>query len=116
MFCSNCGKEVSKNSKCQNCGFKAKKKRGIMKSLLIAIGFVLVAIYFVGGGIETHVAYDFEEQYNIAKRQGDPMQVCVQAGLVAAAYLQAKDDGNYNKWKAQEKKDCNKAGLGGLYE
>ena len=42
-------------------------------------------------GIEKQVAKDTIKQYEIAKQQGDKMQICVQAGLVAAAQLQAKD-------------------------
>jgi nitrous oxide reductase accessory protein NosL len=61
--------------------------------------------------IEAQVAQDSVVQYNIAKQQGDKMQICVQAGIVSASYLQAKDQANYNKWKAIEKKDCAAAGL-----
>lgn len=61
--------------------------------------------------IENKVADDAVDQYNIAKRQGDKIQICVQAGLVAAAYLQAKDETNYNKWQAIKKSDCNTAGI-----
>ena len=61
--------------------------------------------------IENKVADDAVDQYNIAKRQGDKIQVCVQAGLVSAAYLQAKDEPNYKKWKAIEKQDCKVAGM-----
>lgn len=61
--------------------------------------------------IENKVADDAVIQYNIAKRQGDKIQICVQAGLVAAAYLQAKDEANYNKWQSIKKTDCNNAGI-----
>ena len=61
--------------------------------------------------IEQQVAQDMTEQYNIAKRSGDKMQTCVQAGLVAAAYLQAKDESNYNKWQRTKKRDCKAAGV-----
>lgn len=64
-----------------------------------------------GGSIEEQVAQDTVDQYNIAKRQGDPIQICVQAGLVAAAYLQAEDEPNYNRWKAIEEEDCEAAGV-----
>jgi hypothetical protein len=50
-------------------------------------------------------------QYQIAKRQGDPMQICTQAGLVTAGYLQAQNESQYRAWKAIEKADCEKAGL-----
>jgi hypothetical protein len=61
--------------------------------------------------IEGKVASDAETQYGIAKRQGDPMQTCVQAGMVAAAWLQAKNETEYGRWKATEKADCAQAGI-----
>jgi len=61
--------------------------------------------------IENQVAEDAVKQYNIAKEQGDKMQICVQAGFASAAFLQAKDKENYNKWKAIEKSDCEAAGV-----
>jgi len=51
------------------------------------------------------------KDYNIAARQGDPIQMCVQAGLVSAGYLQANDEANYRKWKSKQKADCAAAGL-----
>ena len=57
------------------------------------------------------VSSDMVAQYDIAKKQGDPMQTCVQAGMVSAAYLQAKDETKYNEWKAIEKTDCKAAGI-----
>jgi hypothetical protein len=57
------------------------------------------------------VSSDAVAQYRIAKQQGDPIQVCVQAGLVSAAYLQAKKTVEYNKWKAIEKSACRRAGI-----
>ena len=61
--------------------------------------------------IEDKVATDSVSQYEIAARQGDPMQKCVQAGMVAAAFLQAKDEANYGKWKNTQEVDCTAAGL-----
>jgi|SRR5580765_3978684 hypothetical protein len=61
--------------------------------------------------IRQKVAADAVAQYNIARRQGDPIQICVQAGLVAAAYLQAQDESNYQQWKRSEKNDCKSAGF-----
>lgn len=63
--------------------------------------------------IHNQVAEDAVTQYEIAKRNGDKMTTCVQAGLVSAAYLQAKDEANFNKWKATEKSDCAAAGMPG---
>jgi hypothetical protein len=60
--------------------------------------------YVVAGMADIHnqVATDAVAQYDIAKRQGDAMQACVQAGMVSAAWLQAKDEA--------EKADCAGAG------
>ncbi|KEO87814.1 hypothetical protein EH30_00090 [Erythrobacter sp. JL475] len=61
--------------------------------------------------IYDQVSGDAVKQYEIAKRQGDPIQICVQAGLVSAAYLQAQDEPNYQKWKAIQSADCATAGI-----
>jgi hypothetical protein len=50
--------------------------------------------------IEKQVCADAIEQYEIAVRQGDKIQIAVQAGFVSAAMLQAKDEEGYRKWKA----------------
>lgn len=57
------------------------------------------------------VVDDTLTQYDIAKKQGDAMQICVQAGMVSAAYLQAHNDTEYSKWKDIEKQDCAAAGI-----
>lgn len=78
--------------------------------------------YYYGGGlekqvademqkIEKQVALDAEKQYEIAKNQGDKMQIYVQASLVSAAYLQAKDEYNYQKWKSIEESAAREAGM-----
>lgn len=61
--------------------------------------------------IEKQVANDAEQQYYIAKKGGDKMDIYVHAGLVAASYLQAKDEINYKKWKEIEKKEAKAAGI-----
>jgi hypothetical protein len=50
-------------------------------------------------------------EYGIAKRNGNSMDACVQAGFVAAAFLQAKDEASYRQWKDTETLDCKTAGL-----
>lgn len=78
--------------------------------------------YYFGGGLESQanrtmqdikdkVAADAVVQYGIAKRNGTAMDVCVQAGMVAAAYLQAQNEAQYQQWKQTEKADCAKAGI-----
>lgn len=61
--------------------------------------------------IEDRVASDAVHEYEIAARQGNRMQICVQAGMVAAAYLQAQDEPDYRTWKSRERLDCSRAGV-----
>lgn len=92
---------------------------GAVIGLLVFGGLIW---FYYGGGleneanrkmqeIENKVASDAVDQYGIAKRNGSAMDACVQAGMVTAAYLQAKDEANYQKWKQTEKTDCSAAGL-----
>lgn len=90
---------------------------------IVGILVVIVLIwYFFGGGlekqaikdmqqIEQQVAADAVKQYEIAKRSGSAMDAYVHASLVAAAYLQAKDEPNYKKWKEIEKREAARAGM-----
>ena len=57
------------------------------------------------------VVADAVDQYNIAKRSGTPIDQCVQARVVPAAYLQAKDEDNYKIWKETEATDCGAVGM-----
>ncbi|MBU4271372.1 MAG: DUF4339 domain-containing protein [Planctomycetes bacterium] len=61
--------------------------------------------------IEREVAEDAVRQYDIAKRSGAAMDAYIHAGLVAAAYIQAKDEVNYRKWKAIEYQEGIRAGV-----
>jgi hypothetical protein len=61
--------------------------------------------------IEDKVAKDAVDQYDIAARSGNAIDRCVHAGLVAAGYLQAKDEAHYKTWKATERRDCRAAGM-----
>lgn len=61
--------------------------------------------------VHYQVQRDAEQQYEIVKRGGDKVQLCVQAGLVSASYLQANDEAGYQKWSAIERADCARAGI-----
>jgi len=93
-----------------------------VKGILFLTLLGAVVWYFYGGGLQKdtnntmqnitdQVAVDSVNQYNIAVKSGDRISICVQAGLVSAAYLQAQDEPNYLQWKEIEKNDCKKAGL-----
>ncbi|OGG49283.1 hypothetical protein A3C18_02300 [Candidatus Kaiserbacteria bacterium RIFCSPHIGHO2_02_FULL_54_11b] len=61
--------------------------------------------------INIQVAQDAITQYKIVLKSGDPIQICVQAGMVSAALLQAKDEEAYLKWKKTEDANCARAGV-----
>lgn len=98
---------------------RGKKTIGVVVGL-IAGGFLIR--YWIGGGreneiasemqdIRNQVAVDAIEEYQIARRQGDLMQICVKAGEVSAAYLQAQNELSHKQWKKTEDEDCKRAGL-----
>ena len=95
-------------------------------STVSAIGGLIVAgaaaWYFLGGGVEKQAARDMDQievqvaedavrQYEIAKRNGTAIDASVAAGFVAAAYLQAEDEANYQRWKKIEEEENKRAGL-----
>lgn len=101
---------------------KAEKKSNTASSIISVILAIVVIWYFYGGGLEkdaansmksiqNQVVADAVKQYEIAKRNGTAMDICVQAGLVSASYLQAQDESNYSIWKMTEKQDCARAGI-----
>ncbi|GMV31883.1 MAG: hypothetical protein AMXMBFR59_40080 [Rhodanobacteraceae bacterium] len=123
--CKACSTALScKATACPQCGHPNKEAnylsgRQVLSGLIVGGAAIW---WFASGGfdkrveanlskIEAHVATDAVSQYEIAKRQGDPIQICVQAGFVSAAYLQAKDEAKYRAWKRTESEDCEHAGI-----
>ena len=85
-----------------------------MEVIKSCIMLVLLATVLGGCGMESaekQVADDAVKQYEIVKRNGDPADICVHAGLVSAAYAQSKDEENYKKWKEIERAECKSAGM-----
>ena len=50
-------------------------------------------------------------QYNAAVKAGSQNDRCVQAGFVASAYIQAKDEPNYQAWSGIRNNECKAAGM-----
>ncbi|MRW83743.1 hypothetical protein GJ698_06500 [Pseudoduganella sp. FT26W] len=121
--CHECGTQISSEAKtCPSCGVIPKNKSNTVSQVVGVVCIIGFAWFYFGGGlekqaakemsnIEAQVARDAVKQYNIAKAAGAPIDICVQAGLVSASYLQAKDDTNYAKWKDIEAADCSAAGV-----
>lgn len=73
------------------------------------------AVVEAEGDLGDHVmgsaAQDQIEVYEIAKRNGDKMQTCMQAGMIAQFFLQSKDEASWKEWSAKEDEDCEAAGI-----
>ncbi len=57
------------------------------------------------------VVEDQVAEYNTAVRAGSRTDRCVQAGFVASAYNQTRDQANYQKWVNIRHEECQAAGL-----
>jgi hypothetical protein len=99
-----------------------KNKSNTLSAVFGGIAAVFAIWFYFGGGlqqqaakemgnIEMQVANDSVKQNSIAKASGSAIDRCVQAGMVSAAYLQAKDEANYKIWKQTEGVDCESAGV-----
>lgn len=134
--CHGCNAQVDTTARiCPHCGRPnptASKKLKLVAGVLAGFVGLLVVIAASGGGtsgrshsavgdlvnplgnIEDKVAQDAVEQYNMVKRHGSPVEICVHAGMVSAAFAQAKDEENYARWKSIERADCRAAGMPGM--
>ena len=61
--------------------------------------------------IYDQVSTDAVSSYELSVKGGDPVEICVQAGLVVAAYNQAHDEASYLHWKNIERQRCATAGI-----
>ena len=97
-----------------------KAKANPLSTIVTLVALIVGGWYYFGGGFEQQVdrnmdniydkvASDAVEQYGIAKRNGTPIDRCVHAGLVAASFLQAKNEPYYKRWKDTEAEDCKAA-------
>jgi hypothetical protein len=120
--CHECGGHVSNSaSKCMGCGAPIKSPGNTFLAFLLLATLAACGWFYVGGGWakltakemprgESQVADDAVAHYRIVKQSGNAADTCVHAGMVASAYLQAKDQQNHAKWKRIERADCDSAG------
>lgn len=120
ITCRACNNDISNAASiCHNCGHLNKKSNHL--SISTVIFYLLVAsgvFYFQASGgldaitasnlnqINQKVALDAAQQFNIAQKTASSPELCAQAGLVEAAFLQAKDAANYQKWQSIKKQHC----------
>lgn len=123
--CPFCAEEINSEAKiCKHCWKNVNTEFSINKVIwiILFILFWVGIIFYISddwlnifntskqlNNISRDVAIDFEEQYKIAKSWWDLIDICVNAWIVKAWYLQAKDEYSYNKWLEIEKEDCEKA-------
>ena len=85
--------------------------RALIFMAAVALGACQPAVDAQVQGIQDKVAADAVEQYRMVEKSGSAIDKCVQAGMVSAAYLQAKNEEEYSSWKSIEKLNCVNAGL-----
>ena len=119
--CNVCGEQTwvpSAAPSSHNDTVPAKRPVKLFAGVLTAL--VVFAAIWVGQSVfrdkaiqdlHNQVTTDLVKQYEIAKRRGSAMDAYVHAGAVAEAYLQAKDEGNYQKWKAIAQQEGVRAGM-----
>jgi ABC-type transport system involved in Fe-S cluster assembly fused permease/ATPase subunit len=61
--------------------------------------------------IDNAVARDVIKQYELVKKHGSDIEVCVHAQIVQAAYLQGKNEEKFVEWQKIARADCKKAGM-----
>jgi len=100
-----------------------KRHKGLGALAVLLLSILIFAAYFAinspSGPVvqsmmqdtEDQVASDAVTQYNITARSGSATDRCVQAGIVTAGYLQAKNETKYSSWKAVQRRDCKAAGF-----
>lgn len=92
------------------------------RTMALIVGLVLVGyttLTFLGTAaigskaqtVPTKVVQDQVAQYNFAVKAGSKNDRCVQAGLVASAFTQAKDEPNHEEWERIRQDDCKAAGV-----
>jgi hypothetical protein len=86
----------------------------VLFTLAVLIGMALPSEEELQQSVDdlyAQTAFDAEQQYQMVRAGGNLIEMCVHAGLVAAAYVQANDEANYQKWNVIRAQDCNKAGM-----
>ena len=74
---------------------------------LAIYGVVFVSLWYGITWWNNHkVAGDAVDKFEIAQRNGDKPTACFQAGLAASAFLSAKDEAEYKKWRQTEAATC----------
>ncbi|EGW22135.1 hypothetical protein [Methylobacter tundripaludum] len=95
------------------------KKKSPLQSNANIIGAIASCLYLISGYSQADALQDTYykaisdslERYEIVKRSGTPMDICVQATVITSSYLNAKDEPNFIQWKKIKKDDCSRAGV-----
>lgn len=61
--------------------------------------------------VNASVIQQATREYQLVAANGTKIEKCVHAGLVANAYLNAMEEGEYKTWVAVKKRDCEEAGV-----
>jgi len=80
--------------------------------ILLTLVCIAAAYFGVQWWLDRSLVRDAIREYEMVKRNGGgAMELCLEAGVVAQAFLGIGDESNYQKWLAVERDDCSRAGL-----
>ncbi len=104
--------------------FEVEKEKNVKKfrAIALVLGLILVGystLTFLGTAASgpkaqvppSKVVDEQVMQYNFAVKAGSKTDRCVQAGFVASAYSQTKNEPNREEWERIRQDDCKAAGL-----
>lgn len=112
MFCSNCGKEISDNSKvCSFCGKVFNKKNPFKIGCLIILGLFVAYVLFgllVAILLPNSIQNEILKEYELSKSSGNQTKVCMSAMYIEKSYSRSNKKEEFNKWQQIANSDCSK--------
>jgi len=99
-------------------GKTMKYKNLVLVMSVVLFGYSTVSFLYLSSAgnrpsqVTNHALDDQVMQYNAAVKSGSLNDRCVQAGFVASAYGQAKNEPAYQAWSGIRNNECKAAGIG----
>jgi hypothetical protein len=81
-------------------------KTAVATAVLLLLGGCAPAMKAQMHMVDNLKIQDASRNYEAAERGGDPLDMCVKAKLVAAAYDEAREQLNARAWRAREHEAC----------
>lgn len=115
--CPECNNDISSRAKiCPGCGAPVNVISRMLRlfgSIALTVAVIALLLWTLGRTVDRQniqiygqLTDDAVSKYMIVKRNGPPSRLCISANYVTNAYLEAKNEAEYKKWKEIEAHDC----------